>query len=126
MAETLESEIGRAEEARYRAMIDRDFAALEAILADDLLYTHSSAVTDTKQSYLESLRSGKVRYFDVKRDGVVVRGYGDVAVVHGHGAIQAEVDGEPRALDNIFVNVWVRRDGRWQMVHWASTAIPKR
>ncbi len=75
------AEIEHAEDARYKAMIDRDYAALERLLADDLLYTHSSAVTDTKQSYLESLKSGRTRYLAARRDGVVIRGYGDVAGV---------------------------------------------
>jgi ketosteroid isomerase-like protein len=82
-------------------------------------------VTDTKASYLESLRTGKVRYLAAKRDGVSIRGYGDTAVVHGRAQIEAEIDGARRSLDNMFVNVWVRRPAGWQMVHWASTAIPK-
>jgi ketosteroid isomerase-like protein len=121
----VEAEIQAAEDARYRAMTSGDLAALAALLGDDLLYTHSSAVTDTKASYLESLRTGKVRYLAAKRDGVSIRGYGDTAVVHGHAQIEAEIDGARRSLDNMFVNVWVRRPAGWQMVHWASTAIPK-
>jgi ketosteroid isomerase-like protein len=123
---TVETEIQAAEDARYRAMTTNDYAALAALLGDDLLYTHSSAVTDTKASYLESLRSGKVRYLAAKRDGVSIRVYGDTAVVHGHAQIEAEINGERRSLDNMFVNVWTRRPAGWQMVHWASTAIPKR
>lgn len=30
---------------------------------------------------------------------------------------------EPRA-DMRFTNVWVRRDGRWQMVTWQATRLP--
>jgi ketosteroid isomerase-like protein len=123
---SIETEIHAAEDARYRAMTENDLAALANLLGDDLLYTHSSAVTDTKASYLESLRTGKVRYLTAKRDGVSIRAYGDTAVVHGHAQIEAEIDGVRRSLDNMFVNVWVRRAGGWQMVHWASTAIPKR
>lgn len=123
---SIETEIHAAEEARYRAMTANDLAALANLLGDDLLYTHSSAVTDTKASYLESLRTGKVRYLAAQRDGVSVRAYGDTALVHGHARIEAEIDGTRRSLDNMFVNVWVRRAGGWQMVHWASTAIPKK
>lgn len=123
---TIETEIHTVEDARYRAMTTGDFAALAALLGDDLLYTHSSAVTDTKASYLDSLRSGSVKYLAAKRDGVSVRAYGDTAVVHGHAQIEAEIHGERRSLDNMFVNVWVRRPAGWQMVHWASTAIPKK
>jgi ketosteroid isomerase-like protein len=121
-----ETEIQAAEDARYRAMTSNDLAALAGLLGEDLIYTHSSAVVDDKASYLESLRSGKVKYLAARRDGVRIRGYGDTAVVHGHAQIEAEINGERRSLDNLFVNVWVRRAGGWQMVHWASTAIPKK
>jgi len=123
---TIESEIHAAEDARYRAMTSRDLAALSALLGDDLVYTHSSAVVDGKTSYLASLASGRVRYLAAQRDGVSIRAYGDTAVVHGHAQVEAEIDGERRSLDNMFVNVWVRRPDGWQMVHWASTAIPKK
>jgi ketosteroid isomerase-like protein len=123
---SIETEITAAEDARYRAMTSNDLAALAALLGDDLIYTHSSAVVDDKAAYLESLRSGKVKYLAAKRDGVTIRGYGDTAIVHGHAQIEAEIHGERRSLDNLFVNVWTRRPSGWQMVHWASTAIPKK
>lgn len=123
---SLETEIQAAEDARYRAMTSNDLAALASLLGDDLIYTHSSAVVDDKSSYLESLRSGKVKYLAAKRDGVKIRGYGDMAIVHGHAQVEAEINGEHRSLDNLFVNVWAKRAGAWQMVHWASTAIPKK
>lgn len=123
---SLETDIQAAEDARYRAMTSNDLAALAGLLGDDLIYTHSSAVVDDKASYLDALRTGKVKYLAAKRDGVRIRGYGDTAVVHGHARIEAEINGERRSLDNLFVNVWVKRAGGWQMVHWASTAIPKK
>ena len=42
------SEIAAAEQALYRAMIEQDFAALDAILSDDVVYIHSTAVAETK------------------------------------------------------------------------------
>jgi hypothetical protein len=45
-----EKEILALEDKRFGAMIGRDFKALEAMVHDDLLYTHSSGVTDTKAS----------------------------------------------------------------------------
>src|SRR5258708_37034428 len=57
-----EKEILSLEEKRYAAMTASDFGALEALLHDQLLYTPSSAATDTKASWLESLPSGRTRY----------------------------------------------------------------
>ncbi|HEX4595051.1 MAG TPA: nuclear transport factor 2 family protein [Bryobacteraceae bacterium] len=55
-------EILALEDKRYAAMCGGDFAALEAMLHDELLYTHSSGLTDTKATWLASLRSGKTKY----------------------------------------------------------------
>ena len=57
-----ENEILGLEDKRFAAMVARDFAALEKMVHDELLYTHSSGVTDTKASWLESMKSGKVKY----------------------------------------------------------------
>lgn len=125
MSEQVIGEIEAADEARYKAMIALDLPALERIFGDDLLYTHGSAATDTKREYIDALKSGKYKYRSAKKEGVTVRIYGDVAIMHGRVTIEAEVDGSPRTLNNVFVNVWVKRDGHWLLVHWASTPIPK-
>ena len=54
-----DKEILALEDKRYAAMCGGDFAALEAMLHDELLYTHSSGVTDTKATWLGS---GKTKY----------------------------------------------------------------
>ena len=118
------AEVLAAEEARYGAMIAGDLAALERLLADDLLYTHSTAVTDTKAAYLAALRSGKYRYRAVRREGVTVRVFGGTAIVNGRSHIDVDVDGTPKALANVFLNVWVKNPSGWQMTAWASTPVP--
>ena len=52
-----EKEILALEEKRYAAMTGGDFGALEGLLHDQLLYTHSSSLTDTKASWLDALLS---------------------------------------------------------------------
>jgi hypothetical protein len=62
LAMSSDKEILALEDKRYAAMCGGDFAALEAMLHDELLYTHSSGLTDTKATWLASLRSGKTKY----------------------------------------------------------------
>ena len=38
----------RAEDARYAAQTGGDFAALQQLIGDDLVYIHSSAIVDDK------------------------------------------------------------------------------
>jgi hypothetical protein len=72
-----EKEILDLEDKRYAAMCGGDFAALEGMLHDELLYTHSSGLTDTKAMWLASLRSGKTKYKSAVRSDQKVRLAGD-------------------------------------------------
>ena len=114
-----------AESQRLRALVTADYAALDRLLADDLTYTHSTAKLDTKATYLEPLVSGRTRYQSLEPSDVQVRVYGTTGVVTGILRSVALVAGKESRTNMRFTNVWVRRDGRWQMVAWQSTRLPE-
>ena len=64
---TVEQTIHDLESRRYQAMIDSDVAALQELLADEMIYTHSSSVVDDKTSYVGGFRTGKWNYRKVER-----------------------------------------------------------
>lgn len=121
---TAVAQLKLADEARYRAMLAGDIAALEGLLAEELSYTHSSALREGKQAYLASLANGRVRYLDARLSDVEQTIYDGLAMMHGMVVIEAVVDGVERTLDNRFLSVWKRGGGGWQMVAWASTPVP--
>jgi hypothetical protein len=51
-----------AEQARTAALEHSDVATLERIMADEVTYIHASGKVDTKESYLDAIRSGQLRY----------------------------------------------------------------
>ncbi len=119
-----------ADDERCRAMLANDLDALGRVLGDDVIYTHSSAVVDDKEAYLHSLRQGLTRYLSLDRQEMHIRLYGQMpepgywAIMHGHVVMQIQVQGKQKDLNSRFQSVWVERDGRWQMVSWASILIP--
>lgn len=113
-----------AEAARYRAQEANDFAALERMLGDDLVYIHSSTSRDSKASYLESLRSGAVRYHKMTMGDVNVRCYGALAVIAGRSTFQVTARGEDMTLDLLFHALWAQRPGGPQFVSWQATRLP--
>jgi ketosteroid isomerase-like protein len=117
-------EILALDDKRFGAMIGRDFKALQAMVHDDLLYTHSSGVTDTKASWLESMQSGKTKYKSVNCTERKVRVIGEVALVTGRATIEAEIGGQPRSLKLLFLNAWAKtpQEG-WKFVAWQSTPL---
>jgi hypothetical protein len=125
MTTAIQSEIALLEERRWRAMLENDLATLEALLDDELSYTHSSAVVDTKQSYLESMRSGNVRYREAQRDAANIRAVNDaLAIVTGGARILVNVKGQDKTINMRYSNVWVKRAGGWKFLLWHSTVVP--
>ncbi len=113
-------EIIALENRRVEAMIKGDVQALEEILADDLIYTHTTARIDTKASFIAAISSGRSNYQSVERKDVKVRQFGDSAVVTGHAKFHVgENEFEAR-----FIDVYAKRNGTWQMVAWQSTRLP--
>ena len=81
-----EKEILALEDRRFAAMIERDFGKLNALVHEGLLYTHSSGVTDTKASWLQSMQSGRVKYKQANCSERKVRIYGDVALITAYAS----------------------------------------
>lgn len=113
-----------AEAARYAAQTANDFAAMERLFGDDLVYIHSSTAVDTKASFIESMRSGAVRYRRMTPGDITVRTYGGIAIVTGSVRSEVTVQGQDLALDLLFHAVWARRPGGLQFVSWQATRRP--
>lgn len=118
------AEILALEDKRYAAMTSNDLATLEALFHDEMIYTHSSAVVDTKASYLEALRSGKTRYKSAKRFEEKVRFAGDAALVTGRAEFEVELNGAPKTLRLRFLNAWTKTSAGWKFIAWQSCALP--
>lgn len=114
----------QAEDARYEAQMDDDFDALEKLLGKDLVYIHSSTVQDTKASFIDSLRTGKVSYHSMERSNTKVRVFGDVAIITGNAVFEVTARGRDKTLNLLFHSVWVKREDGPQFVSWQATLLP--
>lgn len=112
------------DEARFDAQVAGDKARLEELLAEELHYTHSNVLVDTKASYVDSIISGRVRYRQIDRSDQNATVFGDAAVCTGAATLQVTAGGQDRSLKLRYTDVWVRRSGSWQMVAWQSTLLP--
>jgi hypothetical protein len=114
----------RGEDARYAAQTGDDFAALERLIGDELVYIHSGAVVDNKANYIDSQRSGTVKYRSMRRSDVTVRTYGCLALITGLANFDATLKGQDLAVEIRFHSVWVKRAGSIQFVSWDATRLP--
>lgn len=119
------ADIRRLEDERYQAMQTGDAAALERLLDDGLVYTHSSGGADSKQSYVAGVRSRLWEYKSIARseETIVVRP--GLALVFNRLRIDIHVNGTPKRLDNRALAVWAPdAAGNWRLLALHSTAIP--
>ena len=113
-----------AELQRFEAAEKNDLDALGKLLADDLTYTHSTGVLETKVVFLDSLKSGKLQFKKIEPSDQQVRVYGTTAIINGTAKVAVVSQGQPKDISLRFTDVWVNRGGHWQMVAWQSTKLP--
>ena len=109
---------------RMDATAQKDVATLKELLADDLIYTHSSARQDTKQSLIGAMESGQTVYTAVVPSEVTAQDCGNAVVLTGVARISVVSNGKPNSFGVRFTDVYANRNGRWQMVVWQSTKLP--
>jgi ketosteroid isomerase-like protein len=110
---------------RMTAMAQKDIATLETLLSDDLVYCHSSARLDTKQSLIGAMQSGATVYTGVDPSDVTAKDLGDAVVLTGVARIQVLSNGKPNAFSVRFTDVYAKKGASWQMVSWQSTRLPE-
>jgi ketosteroid isomerase-like protein len=110
---------------RMAAMAQKDISKLNALLADDLVYTHSSARLDTKQSLIGNMESGATVYTAVEPCDVKAQDLGNAVVLTGSCRISVMSGGRPNSFSVRFTDIYANRGGRWQMVAWQSTRLPE-
>jgi ketosteroid isomerase-like protein len=122
------AEVEAVERQRFEAQVKKDYAALEKILADDLLYVHSNGKSDTKASFIASIKEGKSVYNKIDVEEMVVRPYNNqkAAIINGViNVTQNPVDGKPTYLHLRYTVVYIKNKGKgWQMVTWQSLRLP--
>lgn len=109
---------------RMMAMGQKDVATLNELIADDLIYTHSSARQDTKQSLIAAMESGATVYTAVVPSEVKAQDCGDAVVLTGVARISVNAGGKANSFGVRFTDVYANRGGRWQMITWQSTRLP--
>lgn len=113
-----------AELGRFKVMIAKDRAGLEAVLHKDLVYHHSGGNTDNKESYIASIFSGKSSYVSIQAAEMQTRVYGKTGINTGViNLVNLNADGKETPVKIRFTDVFVFESGRWQMVSWQSTKL---
>jgi hypothetical protein len=114
----------KAEDVRYAAQMNNDFATMDKLFSSDLVYIHTSSVLDDKASFIESMRSGTVKYKVMRRSDVTVRTFGCVAIINGIGNYDVRVKENDMNIVLRFTSIWQKKDNALEFISWQSTRIP--
>src|SRR6476620_12411199 len=101
----MEHAIAAMERRRYEAMRQADIAVLRDVLDDQLVYAHSNAVMDDKESYLAKVQAGYFRYESISVEDESTLLLSDVALLRGRMKARGSLSGSPLMLDNRFLAV---------------------
>ena len=120
------------EQATIREIVDMERQAKEASLHRDPDFTQRTLAEDyvaitplgqvtTKQDSVTARKSGQLRYDTIDVSDMVVRVYGDMAVVTARADVKGHQLGEDFSGPYRYTRVWVRRTGHWQTVSYQAT-----
>ncbi len=101
-----------------------DLSALDRIFADDFIYTVNDGTLYDKTDFIALAEQDPIEYDSVTIESMETRWYGSTAVVTGSGTNYWTVDGVVSNDPGVFTNVFVERDGRWQVVVRHSSPAP--
>ena len=107
----------QAREASLRR--DADFS--QRTLAEDYVAITPLGQVTTKKDTLSARKSGQLRYESIDISDMVVRVYGDTAVVTARADVKGHQLGEDFSGPYRYTRVWVRRGGHWQAVSYQAT-----
>jgi hypothetical protein len=100
-----------------RALIAADLAVLSGIFTDDYIQYDESGESHTKQDVIKNIETGAIRYLSMVSTGRWIRLLSDdLAIVHGSEEDDVEQGGQRFPVRYIYMDVVVKRGGRWQIV----------
>jgi hypothetical protein len=114
-------EIVDMEKQAREASIRRDADFSQRTLAEDYVAITPLGQVTTKQDTVSARKNGQLRYDTIDVSDMVVRIYGDTAVVTARADVKGHQLGEDFSGPYRYTRIWVRRTGHWQAVSYQAT-----
>jgi ketosteroid isomerase-like protein len=119
-----QDEVLQAEKAWATALIKADAAALDRLLAPDLIFTHANGVVEDKGVFLGNIKSGALKYEVVEHERITVKQYKDAAVLHCKIRLGGVAGGKPFSVYVIMSHMWINEEGLWKLAAHHATLVP--
>ncbi len=116
-----EGDVIAAMHAWRQATLDKDGSALDALLHEDLTYSHSNGRTQSKADVVGSVTAGKSSVTGIDFGELAVRVYATTALVKGIVDVHSSKGGVDATAHLDILHVWIQGPGGWQMVARQAT-----
>ena len=121
---TTTDDVLEADDRRFDAMRRGDWAVLDAVLADDLTYVHSTARLESKSEHVGNLKADKPHYRGIAPRERKARVHGNIGVVNGVSEMHVENAGKEQRFTIRYLAVYAKAGENWRMIAWQSTRQP--
>jgi hypothetical protein len=115
------------EKRRWEFIVADNIDEYEKMLADDLLYIHTTGRMDTKEGLLSLRRKTKNRFVSFEQTDLCVRVPNSLTgILTGRIRNLQKVDGGEKTAHNRFTSVWTRKtneSNEWRFTSYQQTAI---
>ena len=108
---------------RVEAGVRKDVAAIAAVTADGYVQIDWDGRILDKAATLERIKSSDIKLQSNTVDNVEVRVDGDTAVVVGTATRKGVLNGKDISGTIRYTRVYVKRNGRWQVIQFQQTRI---
>ena len=120
-----QADVIKADDRRFDAMRKGDWTALDAALADDLTYVHSTARLESKAEHIGNLKAGKPHYRGIAPRDRRARVHGSIGIVNGVSDMHVENAGKEQRFTIRYLAVYTKTGDHWRMIAWQSTRVPE-
>jgi len=113
---TDEAKILRLEKKWTESYKQRDISILSSLLAADFVITVEDGSTFGKEGYISHSADSSVRVDAAELSELRVRMHGDTAIVTGAYHETGESKGKRYEYRDRLTDVWMKNDGKWQVI----------
>jgi len=123
-AQSSEQDVLDLSKRKFGWMVRLSYDSLESALDDRLLFVHSNGWTETKEEFIQDIKSGKLRYVNIEMTEATARLYPGTAIVTGKGKFKVLLDGNELVINLYYTEVYVWKNDKWLLASRHANRLP--